>query len=709
MITKSEISRVASLILFLFCLNASAQSLKIVAVEPLPNRVNVTRDADIRLEFNKAVSSSWIHSNSLIVFGEKSGQIKGDISFSENHFAAIFHPQRPFIVGDRITVVLVRQPNLPEDLLKKGYIWEFNIAPETGGKEYFSLQFDASMRLTSLSAADFDQDGCVDLAMAGSIDDKEFLRLAFYQNGQLHFRDPVQVPDRVRPFYCGDLNRDGFSDFVLVHRGRQKFSIEPRISIYYLSADGNLVAGQTIDLAFSRLGVAEPRAAAINDFNGDGYLDIIVMTLNSTRKSALVYLNDGTGKFPEDDDKIEWFDNSSTAQSIFARDLNNSGFIDIGIGHSGGLNASVNLYLNNGTATFSNPLLGIRGGRDLEMSNAMDLNGDLIPDLLSADYDLHQLFVSFCEGIDGSKSPPSPIYQINSTKFNTVLHPNWMELGDLDADGDMDPVLTGSKQADIWIMWNEQGSFASSSQIAVSPQPTNFVIGDLNSDHSLDIVVADTTGLITVLFNNIDGFQAPYAPNLLQPADLALSNNHYPVFQWLTPADINPQDSLHFRLTIQDADGKRHVFDSMSQPALFSPTPPVIQGGGLITFTMPDSLPDHDYTWFVEAFDLLFWGQPSESWRFTIDSQPPAQVSIAFPDADYDGEWFAIQGDSLISAEVTYTELHPLQAEISTVGLGGPFYYNDLLGGNNVKQTLSFLPTHSADGKFPITVKIIDR
>lgn len=691
------------LLSMLFIQWAGALELKLDVI-PRQHQVNVSRTAEIVLNFNQPVPSDSLN---LIVFGEKSGIIHGKLDFVPHGVSAVFTPAAPFIIGDRITVVLVKQPQQSSILLKNGFIWEFYVKPERGSLEFRSVQYPSSLRLTSIVAADLDNDGIIDLAVTGSRDTSAILQLAYFKSGRLEWGDSVTLPDRVRPIYSGDLNRDGYPDFVLIHRGREKYSIPPRISTCFLSRDGKLSIGQVLALDGIISGKTEPRAAAVNDFNGDGFLDLTVMLRNEAQQNAsFVYLNDGTGHFS--DQPFSSFDRSNVAESMFSADLNNDGYIDAGVGHSGN-RASLIPYLNNGSASFI-PAPGAMqsAGRDLEITHGIDLNGDFLPDLLAADYANNQLLVSLLYRIQKTGSIPIPDFQTNPpTSFHTITNPNWMDYGDLDADNDMDVVVSGSNQDSLRIMWNNKGSFDQAQQSAISGQPAKLVVGDLNNDLALDIIVADTTGIITVLFNNIGGFDAPFAPALSEPADGAFTREHQPVFQWQNPVDVNAEDLLFFRITIQASDGVTRIYNSKDNPQWFTPAQPVLQGQGVITFTAPEFLADGGYSWYVEAFDGLFWGVPSTSRRFTIDSTPPSALQLAFPAADYNGRWFAVTADSVITAQLTYDEAHPDHA-VLTSGIGGPFVFGGLTGGESVVADLNFIPAISADGEYPVTVDVFD-
>ena len=690
----------------LLMVSAQAQELGLVSTVPAPHQVNVARSTEITLNFNQPVSSGSLNQETLLVFSEKSGNMGKSLRFSPDKRTAVVTPNRSFIVGDRVTVILAKQPQHPETFFQNGYIWEFYVAPEQGGMNFQALEYQSSLLLTSVVAADLDGDGVADLAMTGRKGDADLLKLAYFRGGQVVWGDSLILPARVRPLYTGDLNRDGYPDFVLVHRGRTKYAVSPLITICFLSAEGKVSLSQNLSLAGLAPGNTEPRAAVINDFNGDGHLDIGVMLLNElNQNAAAVFLNDGTGRFPDTPNTA--FDRSRAAESMFAVDINNSGFIDIGIGHTG-TSALINTFLNSGEAAFSQSLPAMRvDSADLEIAYSVDLTGDRLVDVFAADYREGRLLVSRLESIGSINQVPSPIFNTEPREYRIVEHPNSADYGDLDADGQMDIVITGSNNRDLWIMWNQSGEFDQSQIVNIPEHPARMVIGDMNNDYALDVVIADTTGLITILYNNTGNFEAPFAPTLLSPADGSFTQNHQPLFQWQNPGDVNENDSLFFRITIRSSE-KTRIYDSMTDPAGFAPPQPVPQGQGVITFSPPDTLGDALYQWSVEAFDGALWSAPSSARRLTVDSTPPTDLQLAFPNADFDNRWFAVTANSTVTAQVTFTEAHPDSAVLAAFGLGGPFVFTELTGGEGVTADLTFLPAPSADGEFPVTVTLID-
>ena len=119
--------------------------------------------------------------------------------------------------------------------------------------------------------------------------------------------------------------------------------------------------------------------------------------------------------------------------------------------------------------------------------------------------------------------------------------------------------------------------------------------------------------------------QAPSSPTLVSPASNAFTTDNTPALNFNVPADANG-DTLHFRVEIDD-DGNfgtgTQTLESKNSAAGFSPTPPVAQGTGRVTYTLQTALLDGDWWWRVSAWDGQVYGNPSAAQKFIIDLTKP--------------------------------------------------------------------------------------
>jgi hypothetical protein len=118
---------------------------------------------------------------------------------------------------------------------------------------------------------------------------------------------------------------------------------------------------------------------------------------------------------------------------------------------------------------------------------------------------------------------------------------------------------------------------------------------------------------------------SPTAPTLASPSANAFTNDNTPALVFNVPQDANG-DQLHFKIEIDD-DGNfgagTQTFESKSSATGFSPTPPVTQGTGQITYTVQSALADGDWWWRVSAWDGQVYGSSSAARKFVVDVTKP--------------------------------------------------------------------------------------
>jgi hypothetical protein len=119
---------------------------------------------------------------------------------------------------------------------------------------------------------------------------------------------------------------------------------------------------------------------------------------------------------------------------------------------------------------------------------------------------------------------------------------------------------------------------------------------------------------------------SPDSPNLSQPIDNSYINENTPSFTWYVPSDVDG-DPLHFKVEISaDNSFTNQIpdspFESQINPLNFNPFPPLPQGRGTCSFTVPSQLSNGDYWWRVAAWDGKNYGATSEEWKFTIEITP---------------------------------------------------------------------------------------
>lgn len=178
---------------------------------------------------------------------------------------------------------------------------------------------------TTITAADFNGDGSVDLAVPNRDGGQSYLYL---NDGKANFRRRIPFGPRdahIRVAAAADLTGRGRMDIVAIDEQRGAF-------IYFNQPDGTFSAAVALGRA-----PATPYALAVADLNRDGKPDIVVGYVNAP---GIVYFNDGTGHgFAP----VSFGDGQGTAYGIAIGDIDKDGWPDIAVARSGAPNV---VYFN---------------------------------------------------------------------------------------------------------------------------------------------------------------------------------------------------------------------------------------------------------------------------------------------------------------------------------------------------------------------------
>jgi len=135
---------------------------------------------------------------------------------------------------------------------------------------------------TTITPADFNQDGLMDLAVPHRDGGQSYL---FVQTGKANF-DFEQIPfgpadASIRMSKAADFDNDGDLDLVTI-------DIERGVVIYFQDANGTF----TLEKRFGKPS-SMPYALSVSDFNEDGEVDIVVGFRES---ESVIYFNQDSGK-----------------------------------------------------------------------------------------------------------------------------------------------------------------------------------------------------------------------------------------------------------------------------------------------------------------------------------------------------------------------------------------------------------------------------
>jgi hypothetical protein len=346
-----------------------------------------------------------------------------------------------------------------------------------------------------VAVGDFNGDGNLDLAVTNATDGTVGVLLG---KGNGSFAAQVAYTTGFNPWSiavgCVHAKLSGCTVMDLVVANKNNNDV---ISVLLGNGDGTFksqlqsVTGNT------------PVSVVLEDFNGDGYLDVAVA--DQAGNAVSVMLGTGTGSFPT---HVE-YPTAAFPTGVAVGDFNHDGNMDLAI--SAGNGNTVSVLWGQGDGTFVGQVNA--GTGDIPYSVvAADFNNDGTTDLLAANSGGNSISVILSNG--------NKTFQTR-TDFPAGTTPRAVATGDFNADGVPDLVVTNSNCANFpncgpstisILLGNGDGSFQGPTGYSTGTDtyPYFVAVGDFNGDKIADIAVANyATNTVSVFLGNGDGtFQA---------------------------------------------------------------------------------------------------------------------------------------------------------------------------------------------------------
>ena len=255
-----------------------------------------------------------------------------------------------------------------------------------------------------------------------------------------------------------------------------------------------------------------PAGVVAGDFNGDGNMDLAVVSLEGTG----ILLGNGDGTFQPLVNIRDAF-----GMCIAVGDFNGDGKLDLVVGYT--QFDTLDLLLGNGDGTFQ-PIVNVPAASNPIALAVTDLNGDGKSDLVVATGSNGEVVTILGNG-NGTFGSPNVFSVPGATS---------LAIGDFNEDGNMDvacATLVNGAAAVVLLLGEGNGQLGSPSAIVSEGSPTGTAIvtaGHLTSDGHLDLVAARAsyTGEDTlVLLGNGDGtFQKPKVYSMGAPTALGTAD-----------------------------------------------------------------------------------------------------------------------------------------------------------------------------------------
>ncbi len=270
-------------------------------------------------------------------------------------------------------------------------------------------------------------------------------------------------PTAVAP---GDFNGDGKLDLAVVTVNSGQGG---SVNILLGDGTGSFLSHTTFDVGTSPI---SPSSLTAEDFNGDGKLDLAIANTGSGDIS--IVLGDGTGGFSP----AASYPATAHPGAIGVGDFNGDGKLDLVVTDNGG--STISVLLGNGAGGFSAPTMIAVGGNPISVGVG-DFNGDGKPDLAVANNLSNSISILLCNGAGGFSAP------IN---FPTGLNPSSVTVDDFNADGALDLAVNNAGSNNVSILLGDgAGGFSLRNNFDAGDAAGSLATGDFNRDGKLDVAL----------------------------------------------------------------------------------------------------------------------------------------------------------------------------------------------------------------------------
>jgi hypothetical protein len=423
----------------------------------------------------------------------------------------------------------------------------------------FAPRVDYSVQATGFTVGDFNGDGKLDVIVVTY--GYTITGSILLGNGDGTLQPPVPLNQNIGNGYStagsGDFNGDGKLDLLLL---TPDFGSGATMAILPGNGDGTFQAPVTYSVPVAPY-------VALGDFNGDGKPDIAISgsISGSGEVSILINNGDGTFKIPAN------YSISGNVQALTTADVDGDGKLDLVV-PTGGTSASISVLRGNGDGTFGNPIVYTSNLLSVYSTSiaVADFNGDgkLDVALTNSVSPTNAVAIVLGNG-DGTFQNPPLLYSAG-------LLPAGVVTLDVNGDGKPDLAVAGGYGVTSYfslttLVNRGDGTFPNPVTFPVLHFPYSAVTGDFNGDGNVDIATTSLTqtGGVSVLLGKGDGtFQAHLdSPTGQSPTAIAAGDFNGDGTLDLVVADSSPTNALLSTL-IGNGDGTFQNSISQTVPGL---------------------------------------------------------------------------------------------------------------------------------------------
>ena len=285
-----------------------------------------------------------------------------------------------------------------------------------------------------------------------------------------------------------DLDGDGRPDFVVANNGFNT------VSVYRNTSINGIISFASKQDFFPGL---IPQSIAIGDFNGDGKPDLAVANFNS--HTVGVFKNtsvNGVISFGT----VQSFNTGTNPGNVSIGDIDGDGKLDLAVANENSntisilrntsTSSTISFALKKDYVTSSGPYCVVLG--DIDSDGKLDL-------VVANNY-------SNSVSVLRNTSSIGNISFALKKDFATSSGPYSAAIGDIDSDGKLDIAVTNNVSGTVSLLRNTSSigniSFDSKQDISTGEEPVNVVMGDLNKDGKLDLVITNYLSNTVSVFKN---------------------------------------------------------------------------------------------------------------------------------------------------------------------------------------------------------------